>query len=438
MHKRKIFQIDSVSPNSSQKRSKQSVSNSLISDNTSIIQSLSKTKIDTNQPQSFPPLMLTEDFQEGSDDTSLNNLLNQITQNLHFEDIFAKSNLSLPKPPQSSSSKHYHSKHYKSKIYEYDYSLYTHIEIELTFTNIDEESKENFISNVNEFLLNEKNFTYYEYSNTKNMNYFALSSVDQLQYEYYYKDNFSEMFRMKTMKNKLELLNKLKRINYINALTSLYKTFYESNSEFYILTSLHAYYFNNKTHSIQRTKRNSRSNNKYKGILITNTISLNKRLSDYDIEPIKLNMHNEESKNNDDMEIDSNNIDDSPAFIPYEDMTLFYNMFIEDNHNKHFNIISPFNFEESTCRKCKFNIKHFTKNASTVITINIHGCIFQNELEKMIDYIHTSKSTHSLKQLTFTMKLTRVSTTDSFYIANSKLTKPTNKVEYKDNEYYFK
>ena len=56
----------------------------------------------------------------------------------------------------------------------------------------------------------------------------------------------------------------------------------------------------------------------------------------------------------------------------------------------------------------------------------------------MVNYIHTSKDAHSLKQLTFTIKLTRVSTTDSFYMANSNLSKPTNKVEYKNNEYYFK
>ena len=59
------------------------------------------------------------------------------------------------------------------------------------------------------------------------------------------------------------------------------------------------------------------------------------------------------------------------------------------------------------------------------------GIIFPEYLKKIIDYI-------SKEYKSFNMKFDSIKTSNSFYNLNSKLKKPIEKIEFKDNYYLFK
>ena len=81
-----------------------------------------------------------------------------------------------------------------SKKYLYERALYQGIEIEIKINKENNKDKnknksiDDIMSLINNFFVNENNFSYYEYSNSRNISFNKLSDGDMLSYRHFYKN----------------------------------------------------------------------------------------------------------------------------------------------------------------------------------------------------------------------------------------------------------
>ena len=382
--------------------------------------SLSKFPSDPNTNQSPPHLLLTEEAQGNIDEKSINNILMLIAKDQHFEQYSVK-----PKQTANEISSAKPNRYEQFEQFEYDCSLFKIVDIEITIQKSDKFN--DFKENVYKFFTDKEKFVYFEYSNTKNLTSFGMSQIDQISYESYFKNNFQIFFNQNQMRSKIEMLDKLRKINYITALNELYKNFILNKTFFYIITPMHSFYFN-LSDTNDNIKETTHSNS---FTVLSNTLRLEKILDECDIGYTKIES-NEERDNPHPL------FNENPAVIDSIYMTHFYNTVINEYKNKNFNIFSPFPFEEATTRRCKISFKAIEKKEQNIIHIQLYGCVFQNELKNMITFLTNKKTYNKMNDYSFSLKLTRIPTTDSFYMLNKKLKRAVEKVEYKDNYFYIK
>ena len=387
--------------------------------------SLSKPPSENTSIHSPPHFSQNDEIQSNIDEKSLNSLLIQITKNLHFEQYKIKPK-KVTNPINSRQNKFEQFTHFQ-----YDFSLYKSIDIEIVSQIPKREQKhkyDDYKEKCFKFFTDKNKFSYYEFSNTKNNTPYGMSQIDQIPFEPLFRQNFQVFFEQNKIKNKIEMLNKLRRINFISAMNSLYSNFVEENNYFYIITPMHCFFFNLSQKRGDGNTHNCRSNS----VVLSNTLRIDKILKDNEINYTKIKR--EEMKDGE----EESNFNENPATINYFYMTHFFNTFLNEYEDKTFNVFSPFQFDESVFKRCKITCKSLEKKEQNVIHIQIYGCIFQEDLKKIINYLENKDNHSQLSNYSFSMKLTKIPTTNSYYLLNENLKHSIEKVEYKDNCYYIK
>ena len=401
-------------------------SNSKSSQKKSITSSQQKSdsllQSNSNIPKS---LTLTEEVNSNFDEKSYTKLLKQISLKLNFGN--QKSLLPTKKIKTNPFE--------KSDIFLYDNTLLKQLEIEINL-NVGTRILLNNLDKLKEFFT-EENFEFYEYSNSKTNSITKLSAIDNIFYEGMYKKDY--------LYNNKNILYKFQKIDQFQALSSLYNYYYTNKTFFYILTRLHCFYFDLK-------------NNNKNTLFLSNMLLLEKDLKDNEIEYNKIENKNVIEKIDSDIEIiddfedinkikkeninnnmeiideeeNDNKYDNNPICIKGRFVTHFFNVFIKNNIGGSFNIFTPYKFENSVYKTNKIYIDSCSKDSNNhVINIKMKGIIFPEYLKKIIDYI-------SKEYKSFNMKFDSIKTSNSFYNLNSKLKKPIEKIEFKDNYYLFK
>ena len=348
-------------------------------------------------------------------DNYYSDILKQLNQDLNFDNqnkILTNNNLQNEKK-----------KYEKKNEFESDKSLIKHLEIEIIFNIKNNSSNSNKKSNltkinnkiksINEYFSN-KNIFYYEYSNTRNISTITIGKIDNNLYESYYKNELINQIQLSSIKNN-EHLQKIKIIDYISSLNSVYNNALLNKEFFYIVNPMHTYYFDMKIKKLYLSNIIRIEN-----ILEENGILYKK------IGPLKEELENNKKKN----EYNILKFNDFPVIIDKFYMMNFFNVFINNGSEvKSFNIYSPFNFEGATCRKCKIYQETFEKEEKTIISIHIYGILFENNIKEIIDYLK-----NTIKCKSFSIKLNKIKSTESFFRINKNLKRSIDWFEYKDSE----
>jgi len=313
--------------------------------------------------------------------------------------------------------------------------LYKAIEIEFNLENDDNKKRKNkneIISSLNNFLSEQKNFFYYEFSNSRNISFNKLSDGDYLLYRPFIKefDNIDN--------NKEEYI---KQLDYVNTMNNLYYKFNVNKKLFFIITPLYTFSFdynkelpllltNSKTLEIELDKNNIQI------IKLKTKLEKNKYNLDLNKEDAKnketVNYNNDINKieiNEDEM-VETENV---PIGIKKLYTGLFYNYFINNNITKPFNIFSNFEFEGGIYRKCKFqiiNVNNIKENGK--ILIKIEGIIFDENINKIVKYLK-----EDLKINIFSIRLNKIKNTSCFYLENKEIESPFDKFDFKKDTFYF-
>ena len=313
--------------------------------------------------------------------------------------------------------------------------LYKAIEIEFNLENDDNKKRKNkneIISSLNNFLSEQKNFFYYEFSNSRNISFNKLSDGDYLLYRPFIKefDNIDN--------NKEEYI---KQLDYVNTMNNLYYKFNVNKKLFFIITPLYTFSFdynkelpllltNSKTLEIELNKNNIQI------IKLKTKLEKNKYNLDLNKEDAKnketVNYNNDINKieiNEDEM-VETENV---PIGIKKLYTGLFYNYFINNNITKPFNIFSNFEFEGGIYRKCKFqiiNVNNIKENGK--ILIKIEGIIFDENINKIVKYLK-----EDLKINIFSIRLNKIKNTSCFYLENKEIESPFDKFDFKKDTFYF-
>ena len=327
-----------------------------------------------------------------------------------------------------------------SKSYLYERALYKDIEIEINLENnnnkIIKDAKK-IILLLNNFLNSEKNFFYYEFSNTRNISFNKLSEGDFLLYKSFIKefDNLDNNSRNKE--------DYIKQLDYVNTMINLYYKFNINKKAFYIMTPLYSLSFdynkeipllltNSKTLEIELNK------NDIKIIKIKTKLGKNK----LDINNNKEEIKNIEAKNdnnniNNKQEIneeETNEIENIPLGVSKLYSGLLYNYFANQNKSNPFNIFSNFEFEGGIFRKCKFhviNIKSLNAKNDNIL-VKIEGIIFEENINKIVNFIKNELSID-----VFSVRLNKIKATSSFYLENKEIVSNFNKFDFKKDNFYF-
>ena len=119
--------------------------------------------------------------------------------------------------------------------------LYKSIEIEFNLENDDIKKRKNkneIISSLNNFLSEQKNFFYYEFSNTRNISFNKLSESDYLLFRPFIKefDNIED-------NNSSSKEEYIKQLDYVNTMNNLYYKFNINKQLFFIITPLYTFSF---------------------------------------------------------------------------------------------------------------------------------------------------------------------------------------------------
>ena len=322
-----------------------------------------------------------------------------------------------------------------SKKYLSQRILYKSIEIEFNLENDDNKKRKNkneIISSLNNFLSDQKNLFYYEFSNSRNISFNKLSDGDYLLYRPFIKefDNIDN--------NKEEYI---KQLDYVNTMNNLYYKFNVNKKLFFIITPLYTFSFdynkelpllltNSKTLEIELDKNNIQI------IKLKTKLEKNKYNLDLNKEDAKnketVNYNNDINKieiNEDEM-VETENV---PIGIKKLYTGLFYNYFINNNITKPFNIFSNFEFEGGIYRKCKFqiiNVNNIKENGK--ILIKIEGIIFDENINKIVKYLK-----EDLKINIFSIRLNKIKNTSCFYLENKEIESPFDKFDFKKDTFYF-
>ena len=330
-----------------------------------------------------------------------------------------------------------------SKKYLFERALYKGIEIEIKINKdnkINNKSIEDIMVLLNTFFINENNFIYYEFSNSRNISFNKLSDGDMLSYRYYYKSYDNINYDNNIFNNKEEYI---KQLDYVNTLNNLFVKYNINKKLFYIITPLYAVSFDY---------------NKNIPLLLTSSKSLEVQLEKNEIKIIhikrkaKIEKHhknnntkdNNENKNilennndkSEDEEDEFNNNNNIPIGISKLYVGLFFNFFVNQDALKPFNIFSNFEFEGCIFRKCKIyfinNKKNVEKNNYNSIIIKIEGIIFEENIQKINEFIQ-----NKLKVNNYIIRLNKIRSTNSFFKENKEIEFSFEKFEFKDNNYYF-
>jgi len=318
-----------------------------------------------------------------------------------------------------------------SKKFLYERALYKDIEIELNLENNDIKNvkdKKEIKLLLNKFLIDENNFIYYEYSNTRNVSFNKLSEGDYLLYKSFIKE-------IDDIDNNKE--DYIKQLDYVNTMNNLYYKFNNNKKKFYIITPLYSFSFDI---------------NKEIPLIFTNSKTLEIELNKNNIQIIKLkskseknnniiNINKEEMNNNinninkmDINEDETNRIENIPLGVSKLYVGLLFNYFANKNISKPFNIFSEFQFEGGIYRKCKFEIIDLKSinNSKGNILVKIEGIIFEDNMTKIINYIR-----NELKINFFSVRLNKIKSTSYFYKENKEIESNFNKFEFKKDNFYF-
>ena len=332
-----------------------------------------------------------------------------------------------------------------SKQYLSERALYKEIEIEI---KLNKKSIDNIMPSLNNYFINENNFIYYEYSNSRNITFNKLSEGDMLSYRYFYKnyDNINIDNNLYSSKEEY-----IKQLDYVNTLNNLFFKYNINKKLFYVITPLYAYSFDY---------------NKNIPLLLTSSKSLETQLKKNDIIIIKINVKNKinekrkssfsknikkentETKNNSNDNIDNDKSDEDeeeletnnlgvPIGISQLYVGLFYNLFVNNNALKPFNIFSNFEFEGSTYRKCKANIIKIKKSGDNNnnydrINIKIEGIIFEENIINIIDFFKDKLEINN-----YNIRLNKIRSTGSFYKENKEIESSFERFEFKENNFYY-
>ena len=332
-----------------------------------------------------------------------------------------------------------------SKQYLSERALYKEIEIEI---KLNKKSIDNIMPSLNNYFINENNFIYYEYSNSRNITFNKLSEGDMLSYRYFYKnyDNINIDNNLYSSKEEY-----IKQLDYVNTLNNLFFKYNINKKLFYVITPLYAYSFDY---------------NKNIPLLLTSSKSLETQLKKNDIIIIKINVKNKtnekrkssfsknikkentETKNNSNDNIDNDKSDEDeeeletnnlgvPIGISQLYVGLFYNLFVNNNALKPFNIFSNFEFEGSTYRKCKANIIKIKKSGDNNnnydrINIKIEGIIFEENIINIIDFFKGELEINN-----YNIRLNKIRSTGSFYKENKEIESSFERFEFKENNFYY-
>ena len=367
------------------------------------------------------------------------NKYNKALSNFNF--LFAKEN----KKNNQKKLEKIEKKGQISKQYLSERALYKEIEIEI---KLNKKSIDNIMSSLNNYFINENNFIYYEYSNSRNITFNKLSEGDMLSYRYFYKnyDNINIDNNLYSSKEEY-----IKQLDYVNTLNNLFFKYNINKKLFYVITPLYAYSFDY---------------NKNIPLLLTSSKSLETQLKKNDIIIIKINVKNKinekrkssfsknikkentETKNNSNDNIDNDKSDEDeeeletnnlgvPIGISQLYVGLFYNLFVNNNALKPFNIFSNFEFEGSTYRKCKANIIKIKKSGDNNnnydrINIKIEGIIFEENIINIIDFFKDKLEINN-----YNIRLNKIRSTGSFYKENKEIESSFERFEFKENNFYY-
>ena len=352
-------------------------------------------------------------------DNYYSNILKQLNQDLNFDNqnkILTNNNLQNEKK-----------KYEKKNEFESDKSLIKHLEIEIIFNLKNNSSNSNKKSNSNSNQINNKikciteyfsnkNIFYYEYSNTRNISTITIGKIDNNLYESYYKNELINQIQLDSIKNN-ENLKKIKIIDYISSVYSVYNNALLNKEFFYIVNPMHTYYFDMKIEKLYLSNIIRIEN-----ILEENDILYNK------IGPLKEELENNKKKN----EYNILKFNECPVIIDKFYMMNFFNVFINNGSEvKSFNIYSPFNFEGATCRKCKIYQEIFEKEDKNIISIHIFGILFEYNIQEIIDYLK-----NTIKCKSFSIRLNKIKSTESFFRINKNLKRSIDWFEYKDSFFF--
>ena len=312
--------------------------------------------------------------------------------------------------------------------------LYKSIEIEFNLENDDIKKRKNkneIISSLNNFLSEQKNFFYYEFSNTRNISFNKLSESDYLLFRPFLKefDNIED-------NNSSSKEEYIKQIDYVNTMNNLYYKFNINKQLFFIITPLYTFSFDyNKEFPLlltnSKTLEIELNNNNIQIIKIKTKLEKNK----YNLDLNKEDTKNREKTNNDINEDEIDEVENSLIGIKKLYTGLFYNYFINKNITKPFNIFSNFEFEGGIYRKCKFqiiNVNNINNNNNGKILIKIEGIIFDENINKIVSLMK-----EDLKISNFNIRLNKIRNTSCFYLENKEIESCFDKFDFKKDTFYF-
>ena len=312
--------------------------------------------------------------------------------------------------------------------------LYKSIEIEFNLENDDIKKRKNkneIISSLNNFLSEQKNFFYYEFSNTRNISFNKLSESDYLLFRPFLKefDNIED-------NNSSSKEEYIKQLDYVNTMNNLYYKFNINKQLFFIITPLYTFSFDyNKEFPLlltnSKTLEIELNNNNIQIIKIKTKLEKNK----YNLDLNKEDTKNREKTNNDINEDEIDEVENSLIGIKKLYTGLFYNYFINKNITKPFNIFSNFEFEGGIYRKCKFqiiNVNNINNNNNGKILIKIEGIIFDENINKIVSLMK-----EDLKISNFNIRLNKIRNTSCFYLENKEIESCFDKFDFKKDTFYF-
>ena len=312
--------------------------------------------------------------------------------------------------------------------------LYKSIEIEFNLENDDNKKRKNkneIISSLNNFLSEQKNFFYYEFSNTRNISFNKLSESDYLLFRPFLKefDNIED-------NNSSSKEEYIKQLDYVNTMNNLYYKFNINKQLFFIITPLYTFSFDyNKEFPLlltnSKTLEIELNNNNIQIIKIKTKLEKNK----YNLDLNKEDTKNREKTNNDINEDEIDEVENSLIGIKKLYTGLFYNYFINKNITKPFNIFSNFEFEGGIYRKCKFqiiNVNNINNNNNGKILIKIEGIIFDENINKIVNLMK-----EDLKISNFNIRLNKIRNTSCFYLENKEIESCFDKFDFKKDTFYF-
>ena len=312
--------------------------------------------------------------------------------------------------------------------------LYKSIEIEFNLENDDIKKRKNkneIISSLNNFLSEQKNFFYYEFSNTRNISFNKLSESDYLLFRPFIKefDNIED-------NNSSSKEEYIKQLDYVNTMNNLYYKFNINKQLFFIITPLYTFSFDyNKEFPLlltnSKTLEIELNNNNIQIIKIKTKLEKNK----YNLDLNKEDTKNREKTNNDINEDEIDEVENSLIGIKKLYTGLFYNYFINKNITKPFNIFSNFEFEGGIYRKCKFqiiNVDNINNNNNGKILIKIEGIIFDENINKIVSLMK-----EDLKISNFNIRLNKIRNTSCFYLENKEIESCFDKFDFKKDTFYF-